>query len=325
MRLRLITIFMIVFLGLNGLWYLALKVLPRPVESNWIAGLYKVKEAAAAKIHGSKLVLVGGSGSHFSYSARLIGEMTGFSVVNLATHAGLGGEYILHRARASLKSGDVAILALEQQLLYPVKPSTVLATFVLTNDPGYIFAAPLGSIPWLLFGYSPVQVFRQAAATSMPATSPLYRVETVTAKGDESVNTPANKLPYMFETVHSLAPISIPPLDPDKPPRYLAEFVEWAKQNNVRVLQAWPATTYRPVYETPAYEKYFSEWEETYRRLGIELLGNSIGALVPEKEMLDSLYHADSVGAERVSKNLAISLCRVMSCSGALKTGTSAR
>ncbi|RYF28942.1 MAG: hypothetical protein EOO23_07210 [Comamonadaceae bacterium] len=305
---------MAAFVGLTVLWLLALMVLPRPVESNWIAGIYVKKEAAASSVQGPKMVIVGGSGSHFSYSARIVGEMTGLSVVNLATHAGLGGEYILHRARESLKAGDTAILALEEQLLFPGKPSSVLATFVLTNDPGYLMSAPIMDVPWLLFGYAPVDVLRQAAATSVPPTSPLYHVETVTMLGDESINTPGNKLPYMLQIVRSLPAISLPAPDPSRPPEYLVSFVAWAKAHNIRLIQAWPATTYRAVYMTAAYDGHFNRYEQTYERLGVEVLRNARDVLVPEEEMLDSLYHADSVGAARVSTKLALDLCRTLQC-----------
>jgi hypothetical protein len=301
-------------LGLAALWLLALQVLPRPVESSWIEGIYRKKEMAAARISGPKAVLIGGSGTHYSYSARLLSEATGLAVVNLGTHAGLGGEYLLHRARRSLKPGDTAVVALEHQLIYRVKPSSVLTTFVLTSDPGYLPDAPIRDLPALLFGYPPVQVIRQAAATSVPPNSPLYRAETVTAFGDESVNVPANKLPYMAETVRSLPALSVMPTEPDVPPDFLVEFAAWARQNNIRLLQAWPATTFRPVYHTASYRAYFDNYAEIYRRLGFQVLGNPLDYFVPEDEMLDSMYHADVNGAARISNALAVDLCKAIAC-----------
>lgn len=104
------------------LWILLTRALPQPHESFWISGIYKAKEAAAAKVVGRKAVIIGGSGAHYSYSAKAITEATGIPTVNLGTHAGLGGEYILHRARGSLKPGDIAIVALEHQLTFRTKP-----------------------------------------------------------------------------------------------------------------------------------------------------------------------------------------------------------
>lgn len=300
-----------------GLWLLVLQVVPRPViEGHWIAGIYSKKEAAAAKIQGPKAVLIGGSATHYSYSARVVSEATGLSVVNLGTHAGLGAEYLLHRARRSLKPGDTAIVALEHGLIHQAPPSSVLAMFIPAGDPGYLLSAPLRDLPALLFGYPPSQVIRQVAAASLPWGSPLYRVETVNAWGDETVNTPAIKQPYMLEAVHSLPDIgdAMDPANPDAPPTSLVEFADWAKQNNIRLLQAWPVTTFRPAYLTPRYVPFFERYAETFRRLGFETLGNPANYLVPEGDMLDSMNHADVNGAERVSKALAVDLCRAISC-----------
>lgn len=300
-----------------GLWLLVLQVVPRPIiEGHWIADIYSRKEAAAAKIQKPKVVLIGGSATHYSYSARVVAKSTGLPVVNLGTHAGLGTEYLLHRTRASLNPGDTAVVALEHSLVHQAPPSSVLAIFIPTGDPGYLLSAPLRDLPALLFGYPPSQVIRQVAAASVPWTSPLYRAETVDAWGDETVNTPANKQPYMLATVHSLPDLGdvVAPANPDSPPRAIIEFAAWAKQNNIRLLQAWPVTTFRPAYLTPRYTQFFARYEETFRRLGFEVLGSQVDSLVPEADMLDSMNHADVNGAERVSKALAINLCRAIDC-----------
>jgi hypothetical protein len=318
MRSKAVALFAAFLLGLMGLWLIALQVLPRPVESRWIDGIYAKKEAVAAGIAGPKVVIIGGSGTHYSYSARVVSEATGLKAVNLGTHAGLGAEYILHRARASLKPGDTAVIALEHQLVHRTKPSSVLAAFVLTSDPGYLLCgAPVSQVLSLVFGYPPVEVVRQAAARSVPHRSPLYRPETVDAWGDETANSPANKLPYMAATVRSLPAVAVKAPDPGSPPEFLVEFADWAKQNKVRLLQAWPATTFRPVYLTPHYGAYFGQFAETYRRLGFTVLGNPTDYLIPESEMLDSMYHADVVGAERISEAFAVDLCRAIACPGA--------
>ena len=300
--------------GLIALWLVVLQFLPRPVEANWIKGIYRKKELAAQSIAGPKALIIGGSGSHFSYSAGLISEITGLPVVNLATHGGLGGEYLLRRARRSLKPGDTAILALEYQLIVWSKPSALLATYVATNDRRYLVSAPLRDLPALIFGYSPVQIVREAAATVIPWRSPLYRVEAVTSFGDESANTPENKQPYMADTVRAHPGLSAIRIDPTKPGSYLVEFAEWAKKNDIRLLQAWPVTTFRPKYLTPEFASYFDRFVVMYRRLGFEVLGKPESFFLPEDEMLDSLYHADSVGAARASRALATELCRVTDC-----------
>ncbi|MET3442070.1 hypothetical protein ABIC94_002851 [Variovorax paradoxus] len=315
MRLRPFLLGAAVFFCMMALWVAALQLFPRPIEASWIEGIYEKKEAAASRIEGPKLVIIGGSGTHYSYSAEELSRLTGFQVVNLGTHAGLGGDYILHRARASLKSGDVAVLALEHQLVYRSRPSTVLSTFVLTSDPRYLLSAPLQNIPALLFGYPPVQVIRQAAARSIPYNSPLYRPETVTASGDESANMVANKLPYMAATVSALPALNLRLTpNPHVPAPFLLAFARWARKHQVGVVQAWPATTFRSAYLTPNYEAYFERYAQTYRNAGFLVVGRPERYLLPENLMLDSMYHADFEGAKRISRVFAEDLCKAIVC-----------
>lgn len=175
-------------------------------------------------------------------------------------------------------------------------------------------AAPLRDVPALLFGYPPVQLLRQVAGASIPHRSPLYRPESVDRWGDETANGRVNKLPHMASIVHALGPVAVAPPDPEAPPQFLTEFTEWAKLNNIRLLQAWPATTLRDAYSTPHYAAYFDRYAETYRRLGFTMLGTPLDYLLPEEEMLDSMYHADAVGAARISRMAARDICRAMAC-----------
>jgi hypothetical protein len=73
-----------------------------------------------------------------------------------------------------LHSGDAAVVALEHQLIHPTASSSVRATFVLSNDSGFLLNALLDEILALIFGYPPVQVLRRVAAMSVPHRSPLW-------------------------------------------------------------------------------------------------------------------------------------------------------
>lgn len=314
MKRSIIALGVAVILGLTGVWFGLIRMLPGPVEARWIEGMYQRKEMAAASIVGPKVVLIGGSGTHYSYLAGVLAAQTGLAVVNLGTHAGLGGEYLLHRAHASLKSGDTAILALEYQLLFQTPPSSLLSMFVMTNDQSYLLVSSIRDVPKLLFGYPPVQVLRQTSVALLPHASPLNRPESVTTTGDESANVPSNKQPYMAAFVHSFPSLSLALPNPYAPPAYLRKFVEWAKNNNIRLLQAWPTTTFREEYVTSRYLPLFEKYAETFHRLGVKTLGEPSTYFIPEEQMFDSMYHADSNGAARVSRALALDLCKAIDC-----------
>jgi len=185
--------------ALIAAWLALVSALPHPFEARWIAGIYERKmDAADALPAAPRYLLFGGSSVHFSYSAEVIADLTGLPVINMGTHAGLGADYLLYKARQVLRPGDTAIIALEHHLLNSTGTTSLLAPYVLTSDLRYLLHSPPAELPRLLFGYPPVEVVRQVAAASQPWTSPLYQVNAVTEFGDESANTPLNKLPTML-------------------------------------------------------------------------------------------------------------------------------
>lgn len=52
----------------------------------------------------------------------------------------------------------------------------------------------------------------------------------------------------------------------------------------------------------------------TFQRLGVPTIGDAPDYLVPEERMFDSMYHADSVGARKVSETLSKDLCKKLTC-----------
>src|SRR5262249_3559080 len=127
---------LVVFVAATVSWIVAIRAFTASpsIQNDWIRDLYAKKEAAAARIAEPKIVIIGGSGVHFGYSGEAVTRATGIPTINLGVHAGLGGGYVLERAKKSLKSGDWAILALEPQLYDPEGASNVTAEQVLRND-----------------------------------------------------------------------------------------------------------------------------------------------------------------------------------------------
>lgn len=293
--------------GLTMVWFALLSVLPGPFEARWIAGIYERKEAAAdAVLDTPRYLIIGGSGVHYSYSAERASTLTGLNFVNLGTHAGLGIDYILDRATASLRPGDTAILALEYHLIEGSKATSILSPFVLTQDLTYLGRAPYDQLLNLAFGYPPIDVIKQVAATTMPWTSPLYHVDAVSSFGDETANTEENKQPYMRVAVESAGPVPDFVRDPALPPVALVKFAEWAKANHVRLVMSWPVIVGRPEYDLPNYRAYFSRYAKTFSALGFAVLNeNYRDYFLPVERMLDGNFHADAIGARIIGQKLA--------------------
>jgi hypothetical protein len=87
-------------------------------EYKWVTAIYNKKIAIAAKVTApTRVLLVGGSGTHFGISAQQIEQQLGVPVINLGLHAGLGLDAILGAATTQIRRGDVILFAPEYAFL----------------------------------------------------------------------------------------------------------------------------------------------------------------------------------------------------------------
>jgi hypothetical protein len=63
-----------------------------------------------------RIILAGGSNLALGIDSKMIQDSTGYNVVNLALHAGLGLEYIINEVKMSVKENDIVILSIEHFL-----------------------------------------------------------------------------------------------------------------------------------------------------------------------------------------------------------------
>lgn len=85
-----------------------------PVEADsWIDNAYKYKDYRAKKIQTKKIIIIGGSNALFGINSDLLENITGYPVVNLATHAGLDLDYYYYKLKGHIKRGDIVLIPLE--------------------------------------------------------------------------------------------------------------------------------------------------------------------------------------------------------------------
>jgi hypothetical protein len=297
---------LLVVVVLTTVWDIALPWARPSYETAWIQDIYARKERAAARIVGPKVVLIGGSATHFGFSAERIGHAIGSQVVNLGTHAGLGADYILARARRSLKHGDTAVLALEYHLLKGSPPTDIASSFVSMFDPRYLAAAKPVEVPQFVWGLSPQRLLAATVQRTIPYTSPLYRLETVTELGDETAGSYEEITWTMRAAARSYAPIPVLALRSDRPLPSISSFVQWAHANGVTVLYVWPPIVGRPAYTSDSrYSELFGTVRRTFEGLAVPTLGEPSDFFLGEDELLDTYYHANQRGRLRMSDQLA--------------------
>lgn len=99
----------------------------------WVNSIYTQKIARAEAIKAPRrILLIGGSSTHFGLEAERLQKELGIPVMNLGLHAGLGLEGILKLVRGEIRSGDIVVLFPEHDLLSytPDENSGILATLV---------------------------------------------------------------------------------------------------------------------------------------------------------------------------------------------------
>ncbi len=90
-------------------------------EVQWIKSIYENKveraERASSTQTSRRLLIVGGSGTHFGVNALQIEQELGIPVFNMGLHAGLGLNAILATVSGEIRSGDIVLLIPEYDLM----------------------------------------------------------------------------------------------------------------------------------------------------------------------------------------------------------------
>lgn len=96
---------------------LIIKIVPPIIRNNNdYVGASIDKEKRLNSINRPKIIFVGGSNLAFGLNSKAIEDSTGYPVVNMALHAGLGLDFILNEAVGGIKKNDICLLSLEYNL-----------------------------------------------------------------------------------------------------------------------------------------------------------------------------------------------------------------
>ena len=101
------------------------------------------------------------------------------------------------------------------------------------------------------------------------------------------------------------APFSPPPVSSNTPPPALQDFLEWARTNSVRVVEAWPPLLDNAVYRSAQHQAYFRLVAGWYRSGGAIGLDDPTVFFLPVDKMFDYVLHANEKGRAVASSILA--------------------
>ena len=306
---RLATLFVFLALTAAAWFFGARSGLPAPDDAHWIEGLYTAKEHALHRIGGSKVILVGGSSTYYSFSAAQLSRRIGLPAVNFGTHAGLGARYLLDRAARDMEAGDIVVLTIENGLLRNERPTPELTRFVQFYDPGYIRRAGLQSWTPLLVGASPHDLFRSRVWEMLLGGTKIHVDET----GDATDNLASKVTPDVQAIVAATQPVAVE-TNPNDPPAYLRRFVATAREQGVTVFAAWSPMLDRPAYHDQSDPRRLKAISSTYGVLGVPVLGAPQDFLFPLADMYNSGFHLNDIGRVKATARLGDLICRQMKC-----------
>lgn len=86
--------------------------------TGWLRGMYQNKVALAAELQGSKrLIIIGGSGAHYTVNSKLMEEQLGFPVFNFGLDGNLGLNIMFPAILEQIRPGDIVLLIPEYLML----------------------------------------------------------------------------------------------------------------------------------------------------------------------------------------------------------------
>lgn len=278
-------------------------------QTIWIDGIYKRKIEWAQSISEPKLVVVGGSSSLFGISCKQLHQALNIPCVNGGTHAGLGIDYILYRAKEFLKPGDTVLLAIAYEFYSTNQrhPSDLLVDYVLSRDPHFLVNKDLSSAVQIVMGVSWLRLLSGVVNTFIPPTDygiP-YKAKSLNRYGDETGNRLRDLSKGQKRRRDQLTPLNArgsvtSSYGMDK----IQEFIAYCKQNDMVVLATWPNTLWFDEYEQEAYRDFFMSIRNFHQNLNVPLLGEYREFMYEKAQIFDTIYHLNRSGVRRRTEQL---------------------
>ncbi|MDJ0661024.1 MAG: hypothetical protein QNJ42_16270 [Crocosphaera sp.] len=282
---------------------------------------HKEKTASNVLPNQRKILIVSGSNALFGLSAKQISETTGIKAINLASHAGLGGEYILNRSEKFINKGDIILLPLEYPLYsspgisYDFNEYMVLSKFMISYDSKSLWKiSPISFLTFVLENafswpnYSEYQNYfrghlsRKVIEERLQQQRILYGCYsglTLNEYGDETCNIGKEDDPVMPTVSATALPHSLGKIDSGG---YLKSFIEVATEKGAILIPLYPVSTRTDDYQKPPFQASAQKIKTFWEEQNIPFLDSLDNSLLPPELMYDTYYHPRDRGRKRRTK-----------------------
>ncbi|MGC9364315.1 MAG: hypothetical protein ACP5FZ_07090 [Fidelibacterota bacterium] len=272
---------------------LAVVLIPVDASDHFLLALID-KENRLQQLDSPKMIVIGGSNTVFNIDSRRIADTTGYSIVNMGSHAGLGLMLHLNQVRSYIRAGDMVVIMPEyaqfyRQLFFGGRTVTRLVMFCpqffryITNWRQYLE---------LLKGLGLETRSKLVYLLGRSAYEETYRRSAFNEFGDLNSaligDRPMEKLKYEHYEIRNLTDINPAAI------WELNKFYDYAGKSGVRVCLAFPPV---PLEKYAANRQEIEDMEVYLNdNLEIPVLYRPVEVLLPAKEFYDTFYHLNTVG-----------------------------
>ena len=299
----------------------------RLVETeDWVKLTIKKQEKIALDTlpNEKRILIISGSNALFGLSAKTISQETGVKTINLGSHFGLGGEYILNRSKGLLQKGDIILLPLEypfysysgisddfgqgrllshfiisydRQLIKEISPFSI-ASFTVRKA-----LSQRGKREYLEYfrgNLSKKDISRMLKARA--SEGDCYTSFTLNNYGDQTCNNSAKPNGSVNPRVLSTAiPESLQQQHID-PSGYIEEFVQYATEKGVKIIPLYPVSTHTKDYEYSTFKQSAQAIKKFWEDQGVPFQDSLENSILHPELMYDTEYHPNDTGRAKRTK-----------------------
>lgn len=291
-----IAFFVAILFGLQAILLVMFFAMPR--SALWIHNCLEKKERIALSLPSPKIVFTSGSNTLFGLRALDVENVMGMPSANIAVHAGLEPDYILYRAKKTLKPGDTIVLCFEyENLLWDGEYTETRASYILTDDKAYrdslSYADKFMLYKNITFFDILKSIKEQLQEVKEEPVGTAYNSTTLNERGDETYNFDERTIQANAKKVFS--PFAIKSLDA-RGLKEVVNFTAWCQAHNIQAFISWPSIVYVKEYDSLEYKTFFSDLVAYFEQRNIKMLGRPNDFILPQALFYDNQYHLNSTG-----------------------------
>lgn len=286
-------IFLSVFLII--LTFFVIVSYPKNVFATSYQSVIQTKYDNLVNTEKPKIIIIAGSSAAFGINEEMLREATGYEVVNLGVHGGMGGLFETEISKANIREGDIVLLGYE----YGWGASDYFEKFGIDLVMSGIDSR-IDMYRWIpcdnydeVFGYLFTYAGKKIQFVEPKQT--IYARESFDEKGEMiyernecTIENYSERIDYYGNVVEENLKIS------EESSEYIKKFKNFVENKGGRIYFIAP-----PLLED-AYQgeqEYFTEFcENAKKSTGIEYISDPQEYLFPYELMFDTIYHCNSEG-----------------------------